>query len=149
MAEKCYDDCHYYILGIQANMKHNMFNCLITTFGSLLAMEQYLGPLHTPGWTWPMNKESVRKIIDGAIEAKKKCIRDIKIIKDTIKESCPNCKTRRENSQNQDLPSPLQDRQILNNLLDFNFEELDLEFLLDDNALPDPTPNPNPNSQEI
>ena len=149
MAEKCFDDCHLYLLGVQANMKYNMFNCLQSTFSSLLAMERYLGPLHQPGWTWPMNKESVRKIIDGAIEAKKKCIMDIKIIKETIKESCPNCKRRRgkdQKDQDLDLPSPLQDHEILNNLLDFNFEELDLEFLQDDNALLDPTPNPNPNS---
>ena len=53
---------------------------------------------------------------------------------------------RRENNQNQDLPPPLQDHQILDNLLDLNFEEIDLEFLQDDHALPDPTPNPN--SQE-
>ena len=35
-----------------------------------MAMEDYLDPLNIPGWTRPINKVSVRKIIDDAIEAK-------------------------------------------------------------------------------
>ena len=97
---------------------------------------------------------SVRKIIDDAIEAKNKCIEDIDTIEKTIKDGCHHCKERREksqNGQNQELLlTPLQEQEILKSLRDVNFEEIDLDLLLDDNILLEPTPpqTPIPNTKE-
>ena len=158
MAGKCFEDCHYHkalkAFSIQANLKHDMFNHLQSTLSSLLAMEEYLVPLNIPSWTRPMNKVSVRKIIDGAIEAKNKCIVDIDTIEKTIKDGCHHCKERREksqNGQNQELLlTPLQEQELLKSLRDVNFEEIDLDLLLDDNILLEPTPpqTPTPNTKE-
>ena len=158
MAEKCFEDCHYHkalkAFSIQANLKHDLFNHLQSTLGSLLAMEVYLDPLNIPSWTRPINKVSVRKIIDDAIEAKNKCIEDIDTIEKTIKDGCHHCKERREksqNGQNQELLlTPLQEQEILKSLRDVNFEEIDLNLMLDDNILLEPTPSqtPIPNTKE-
>ena len=120
----CYDDCRYFILGIQANTKHNMYNCLITSLGSLLATERLLGPLRMPGWS-PMKKEKIRKLIQNAGRAKNKCARDLKIINDTIKEGCPNCQLR---SSLPALPEEFDDLQV-------------------DLAMPGPAPKPTPKPQ--
>ena len=117
-------------------------------------MEVYLDPLNIPSWTRPINKVSVRKIIDDAIEAKNKCIKDIDTIEKTIKDGCHHCKEKREksqNGQNQELLlTPLQEQEILKSLMDVNLEEIDLNLLLDDNILLEPTPlqTPTPNTKE-
>ena len=36
----CYDDCHHFILAIQASTRHNMYNCLVISLGSLLAIQR-------------------------------------------------------------------------------------------------------------
>ena len=158
MAGKCFEDCHYHkalkAFSIQAKLKHDLFNLLQPTLSSLLAMEVHLDPLNIPGWTRPINKVSVRKIIDDAIEAKNKCIEDIDTIEKTIKDGCHHCKERREksqNGQNQELLlTPLQEQEILKSLRDVNFEEIDFDLLLDDNILLEPTPpqTPIPNTKE-
>ena len=155
MAEKCFEDCHYHkalkTFKIQTNQKHDLFNHLQSTLGSLLAMEVHLDLLNIPNWTRPINKVSVRKIINDAIESKNKCIEDIDTIEKTIKDGCHQCKERREksqNGQNQELLlTPLQEQEILKSLKDVNFEEFDLDLMLDDNILLEPTPFPNPNPQ--
>ena len=161
MAGKCFEDCHYIetlkSFRFQAKLKYDMFNHLQTSLNSLMTMEEYLGPLHLPGWTWPMNNRSVRIIIDGAIRAKNKCIEDIATIDKTIKDDCQQCKERREKSQigqNQELLlTPHQEQQLLQSLRDVNFEEFDFDFdfLPDDNILFEPTSPQTliPNSQEI
>ena len=154
MAEKCFEDCHYHkalkAFSIQANLKHDLFNNLQSTLNSLLAMEVHLDPLNIPNWTRPINKVSVRTLIDDAIEAKNKCIENIDTIEKTIKDGCHHCKERREksqNSQNQELLlTPLQEQEILKSLRDVNFEDIDFDLLLNDNILLEPTPTPNPNS---
>ena len=163
MAEKCFEDCQYHkalkAFSIQAKLKHDLFNHLQSThlqstLSSLLAMEEYLDPLNVPGWTRPINTMRVRKIIDDAIEAKNNCIKEIDTIEKTIKGDCQHCKERREksqNGQNQDLLlTPIQEQELLESLRDVNFEEIDLDLLLDDNILLEPTPpqTPIPNTKE-
>ena len=149
MAGKCFEDCHYHkalkAFSIQANLKHDLFNHLQSTLSSLLAMEVYLDPLNIPNWTRPINKVSVRKIIDDATEAKNKCIEDIDTIENTIKNGCHHCKERREKSQigqiQEILLTPIQEQERLKSLNDFDYEEFDLNLLLDPTPLPTPTPN--------
>ena len=158
MAAKCFEDCHYHkalkTFSIQANLKYDLFNHLQSTLGSLLAMEVYLDPLNIPSWTRPINKVSVRKIIDDATEAKNKCIEDIDTIEKTIKNGCHHCNEWREKSQigqiQEILLTPIQEQERLKSLKDFDYEEFDLNLLLDDNTLLEPTPlqTPTPNTKE-
>ena len=135
-------------------MKRNLFRYLQNNLGNLLAMEIYLDSLNMPGWTRPIDKVSVKKIIDDATEAKNKCIEDIDTIEKTIKNGCHHCKERREKSQigqiQELLLTPIQGQEILKSLNDFDFEEFDLNLLLDDNTLLEPTPlqTPTPNTKE-
>ena len=135
-------------------MKRNLFRYLQNNLGNLLAMEVYLDSLNMPGWTRPIDKVSVRKFIEDATEAKNVCIKDIDTIEKSIKNGCRHCKERREKGQigqiQELLLTPIQGQEILKNLKDFDFEEFDLNLLLDDNTLPEPTPlqPPTPNIKE-
>ena len=152
MATECFEECHYHkaliAFRIQANMKRKFFHYLQTTLGNILAMEIYLDSLNMPGWTRPINKVSVMKTIDEATEAKNKCIEDIDTIENTIKNGCHHCNEWREKSQigqiQEILLTPIQEQERLKSLNDFDYEEFDLNLLLDDNALLDPTPLPTP-----
>ena len=140
MTETCFGDCHYHkalrAFKIHTNKKHDLFNHLQSILGSLLTIEAYLDPLNIPSWTRPINKVSVRKIIDDAIEAKNKCIEDIDTIEKTIKDGCHHCKERREIQNQELLLTPLQEQEILKSLKDVNFEEFDFDLMLDDNISP-------------
>ena len=107
-----------------------MYNCLVTSLGSLLAVERYLGPLQMPGWN-PMNKEKIKKLIENAARAKKKSAMDLRIINDTLKEGCPNCKLRQKDTQQNQLPS------IPEDLIE-NIDNLQVDF-----AMQGPSPKPN------
>ena len=158
MATKCFEECHYYnalkAFSLQANMKRNLFRYLQNNLGNLLAMEVYLDSLNMPGWTRPIDKMSVKKIIDDATEAKNKCIEDIDTIEKTIKNGCHHCKERREKNQvdqfQELLLTPIQGQEILKSLKVYDYEEFDLNLLLDDNTLLEPTPlqTPTPNTKE-
>ena len=126
----CKDDCHYFVLATQASIRHNMYNCLVTSLGSLLALERYLGLLQTPGWN-PMNREKIHKIMENAAKAKKKSAIDLRIINDTLKEGCPNCKLRQNDAQQNQLP-------IIPEELIENIENLQVDF-----DLQSPSPKPN------
>ena len=155
MAGECFEDCHYHkalkTFKILTNQKQDLFNNLQSILGSLLAMEVNLDPLKIPNWTSTINRDYVKRIIDDAIEAKKKCIEDIDTIEKTIKDGCHQCKERRETQNQELLLTPLQEQEILKSLKDVNFEEFDLDLMLDDNILLEPTPSqtPIPNIKEI
>ena len=102
-SKTCSDDCHYFVLAIQASIRHNMYNCLVTSLGSLLAVERYLGLLQTPGWN-PMNREKIQKIMENAEQAKTKSAIDLRKINEILKEGCPSCKLRQSNAQQIQLP---------------------------------------------
>ena len=83
--------------------------------------------------SYMMNPENVKKLIENAGRAKRKSASDIKIINDTIKEGCPNCKLRpKETHQNQ---LPALPKQLLVNNLQVDF------------AMPGPAPKPNSQPQ--
>ena len=155
MAGECFEDCHYYkalkTFKILTNKKLDLFNNLQSILSDLLAMEVNLDPLKIPNWTSTINRDYVKRIIDDAIEAKKKCIEDIDTIEKTIKDGCHQCKERRETQNQELLLTPLQEQEILKSLKDVNFEEFDLDLMLDDNILLEPTPSqtPIPNTKEI
>ena len=158
MATKCFEECHHYkalkAFSLQANMKRNLFRYLQNNLGNLLAMEVYLDSLNMPGWTRPIDKESVNKFIEDATEAKNQCNEDIDTIEKSIKNGCQLCNERREKSQigqiQELLTTPNQGQEILKNLKDFDFEDFDLNLLPDDNTLLEPTPlqTPTPNTKE-
>ena len=99
----CNDQCHYFVLATQASIRHNMYNCLVTSLGSLRALERYLGLLQTPGWN-PMNREKIQKIMENAEQAKSKSAADLRKINEILKEGCPSCKLRQSNAQQIQLP---------------------------------------------
>ena len=99
----CNDQCHYFILATQASIRHNMYNCLVTSLGSLRALERYLGLLQTPGWN-PMNREKIQKIMENAEQSKMKCAADLRKINEILKEGCSSCKLRQSNAQQIQLP---------------------------------------------
>ena len=123
----CFDDCPYYVLAMQASIRHNLSSCLVTSLGSLLAAEKYLRELQMPGWN-PMNPENVKKHIENAGRAKRKSASDLKIINDTLKEGCPNCQ--------------LRSKETYRNLFPQNNQQMDPTML-------GPVPNPNPYPQPL
>ena len=111
----CTNDCPYYVLAIQASTRITLSSCLVISLGSLLAAQRYLGELQMPGWNL-MNPENVKKQIENAEKAKKKSESDLKIINDTIKEGCPNCRLR----SNVTLPAQPEFYQEFNQQVDFS-----------------------------
>ena len=94
----CYDQCHYNVLAIQAGIRLNYYNCILTSLGSLLAIERYLGLLQTPGWV-PMNRNRVQKIMETAEQSKDRSAADLKRINEILKNGCPSCLLRQCNAQ--------------------------------------------------
>ena len=78
-----------------------------------------------------MNREKIQKIIENAAKAKKKSAMDLRIINDTLKEGCPNCKLRQNDAQQNQLP-------IIPEELIINIENLQVDF---DMQGPSPKPN--------
>ena len=100
----CYNDCPYFVLAMQASVRHNLSSCIVTSLGSLAAAEKYLGEFKMPGWNL-MNPENVKKLSENAGRAKRKSASDVKIINDTIIEGCPNCKLRPKNTYQNLFPA--------------------------------------------
>ena len=99
----CSDQCHFFVLATQAGIRHNFYNCIVTSLGSLRALERYLGLLQTPGWV-PMNQERVQKIMENAEQAKNKSAADLRKINEILKAGCPSCILRQSNAQQDQLP---------------------------------------------
>ena len=128
----CYNDCPYFVLLMQASVRHNLASCIVTSLGSFAAAEKYLGYFKMPGWN-PMDPEKVKKLIDNAGRAKRKSASDVKIINDTIKEGCPNCQLRPRNTYQNLFPA--QPEYHLE-----NYQQVDF-------TMPGPVPNPNSQPQ--
>ena len=99
----CNDQCYHFILATQASIRHNFYNCLITSFSSLRTLERYLGQIQTPGWS-PMSREKIQRIMENAEQARSKSAADLRKINEILKEGCPSCKLRQENAQPIQLP---------------------------------------------
>ena len=99
----CNNQCHYNILATQANIRHNMFNCILTSLGSLRAIERYLGQIQTPGWN-PMNRDKIQRIMENAEQSKEKSAVDLRKINEILREGCASCKMRQHNAQQIQLP---------------------------------------------
>ena len=78
-----------------------------------------------------MNKEKIKKLIENAARAKKKSAMDLRIINETLKEGCPNCKLRQNDTQQNQLPT------IPEDLIE-NIDNLQVDF-----AMQGPSPKPN------
>ena len=83
--------------------------------------------------SYMMNPENVKKLIENAGRAKRKSASDLKIINDTIKEGCPNCKLRSKETYQNLLPAQPEHYLENNQQVDF--------------AMPGPVPNPNSQPQ--
>ena len=94
----CYNHCYYNILATQAGIRLNFYNCILTSLGSLCAIERYLGLLRTPGWV-PMNSDRVQKILETAEQSKNRSEADLKRINEILKNGCPSCILRHCNAQ--------------------------------------------------
>ena len=99
----CNDQCYHFILATQASIRHNFYNCLITSLSSLRTLERYLGQIQTPGWS-PMSREKTQRIMENAEQARSKSAADLRKINEILKEGCPSCKLRQNNAQQIQLP---------------------------------------------
>ena len=89
----CLDDCPYHVLAMQASTRLSLSTCLATSLNSLLSAERYLKDFKMPGWA-QLNKNNVKRQIEFSEKAKRKSANDLKIINETIKQGCPNCRAR-------------------------------------------------------
>ena len=130
----CLDDCPYHVLAMQASTRNTLSSCLVTSLNSLLAAERYLKDFEMPGWN-PMNVNNVKQQIENAEKAKRKSASDLKYINDTIKEGCPNCRVRFNETYQNLLPAQPEFHQEYTQQMDFTLLGL--------------VPIPKPNTQEI
>ena len=93
-----YNQCHYNVLATQAGIRLNFYNCILTSLGSLCAIERYLGLLQTPGWV-PMNRDRVQKIMETAEQSKNRSEADLRKINEILKNGCPSCILKHCNAQ--------------------------------------------------
>ena len=94
----CYNQCYINVLAAHAGIKLNFYNNILTSIGSLCAMDRYLGLIQTPRWA-PMNNDRVQKILETAELSKNRCEADLKRINDVLKNGCPSCILRHCNAQ--------------------------------------------------
>ena len=99
----CNKQCYHFLLATQASIRHNLYNCLITSLSSLRTLERYLGQIQTPGWS-PMSREKTQRIMENAKQARLQSAEDLRKINDILREGCPSCKLRQNNAQQIQLP---------------------------------------------
>ena len=99
----CNDQCYHFLLATQASIRHNYYNCLITSLSSLRTLESYLGQIQTPGWR-PLNREKTQRILENAEQARSQSAADLRKINAILKDGCPSCKMRNLNAELIQLP---------------------------------------------
>ena len=99
----CNEQCYHYLLATQATIRHNFYNCLITSLSSLRTLERFLGQIQTPGWT-PLNREKIQRIMDNAELCRTQSAADLRRINAVLKDGCPSCILRQNNAQPIQLP---------------------------------------------
>ena len=96
----CYNQCYINVLAAHAGIKLNFYNSILTSIGSLCAMDRYLGLIQAPRWA-PMNNDQAQKILETAEISKSRCEADLKRLNDVLRNGCPNCILRHCNEQDQ------------------------------------------------
>ena len=68
----CYNHCYINVLAAHTGIKLNLYNSILTSIGSLCAIDRYLGLIQTPRWA-PMKNDRVQKIKETAEISKNRC----------------------------------------------------------------------------
>ena len=100
----CLDDCPYHVLKMQASTRLTLSTCLSASLESLMSAERYLKEFKMPGWS-DLNEDNVNRQIEFSKKAKKRSENDLKVITETIKKGCQNCRYRSEQRYQNLLPA--------------------------------------------
>ena len=108
----CYNQCYINALAAHAGIKLNFYNSILTSIGSLCAMDRYLGIILAPRWA-PMNNDQAQQILETAEISKSRCEADLKRLNNVLQNGCPRCILRHCNEQDQ---LPIISTEVIENL---------------------------------
>ena len=108
---KCRKECLFNTLLVQAITRKGFYWTIVQGLNTLMALQYTINGQEMAGWS-PLNKASVKTIIENCTASAIRSQNDINIIKDTMKNGCEMCH-RKESVQIQEMLADYSEEAVL------------------------------------